>query len=147
MLVLLMVGLAAACRPGSGRPPSSAGLPPTSAATAAPSSTPRGSTAPPGQGNPAPIGQRFEVIVDLTGQWEPDRGLAPAAAAARAARIEAVQDDLIRALGSHGTLVRRLTATAQLALSVDAEGRSLLSRSPQVAAVRDDVARRPTGGG
>ncbi len=143
MLLLLMVGMAAACGSGSGRSPSGAAAPSTSTAatgTAAP-------TAPPGQGHPAPTGQRSEVIVDLAVRWEPESGLSQAAAAAQAVRIEAVQDELLRALGSHGTLVRRLTSTAQLALSVDAEGRALLSRSSQVAALHDDVARPPADGG
>lgn len=92
-----------------------------------PSSTSASSTA------PAHESERQPVIVDLAVAVEPPAG------------VEAAQDQVVRALGTHGALTRRLTATGQMAVSVDREGRRILTGHPLVARVHDDIPDLPTG--
>lgn len=88
--------------------------------------------------------RRQPVVVGLAVGWAPESGLTVEERGAQRQRIEAAQDEVLRSLGGHGSLSGRLTATAQMALSVDAEGRQILVRHPLVAAVDDDTAE-PAG--
>ena len=117
--------------------------PSTTAAAADTSSVPRttAATAPSTPTTPAPAAvapstvaasPRERVIVDL------------AFSAAPPSAVETAQDEVIAALGDHGTLLRRLTATAQMSVSVDAEGRRILGRHPLVARVHADTADSST---
>jgi len=101
----------------------------------------------PGSFGPPVGAERSDVIVDLAVAWEPESGLSPEAASAQQARIERTQDAVVRALGTHGTLLQRLTATAQMVVSVDAQGRSQLAGDSRVAAIHDDTAQPPAGTG
>lgn len=110
--------------------------PSTTTAAAETSSAPRTTAAPApsttsGAAAVAPstvASPRERVIVDLAVPAQP-----------RSA-VEAAQDQVIAALGAHGTLLRRLTATAQMSVSVDAEGRRILAAHPLVARVHVDTA-------
>jgi hypothetical protein len=71
---------------------------------------------------------RERVVVDLAMPAQPQSA------------VEAAQDQVIAALGDHGTLLRRLTATAQMSVSVDVQGRRILAAHPLVARVHVDTA-------
>lgn len=100
----------------------------TAAAPAAPTTSTTSPRVPP----PAASSAREPVIVDLAVPAQPQSG------------VEAAQDEVIGALGDHGTLTRRLTATAQMSVSVDAEGRRILNGHPLVARVHGDTADSTT---
>ncbi len=86
--------------------------------------------------------EREAVIVDLAVEWRPEHELSDEEVWEQRARIEAAQDEVLSDLGAHGRLSRRLTETAQMALTVDAEGRGILAEHRLVATVHED---RPGG--
>lgn len=109
--------------------PAADSVPPSTTTTVPPATT-APSSAPSTRVAAEPTGARQQVIVDL------------AVPAQSPAAVEAAQDEVMSALGAHGTLARRLTATAQMSVSVDAEGRRILDGHPLVARVHVDT---PTG--
>jgi hypothetical protein len=89
--------------------------------------------------DPPVTAPRELLVVDLAVEHRPESELDDAARTAQRARLERAMDEVVGALGSHGQLVRRLTATAQMSVRVDAEGRRALASHPLVAAVHDDT--------
>ncbi len=86
---------------------------------------------------------REQLVVDLAVEWRPEHELSDEEVRLQRARIETAQDEVLGDLGAHGRLSRRLTATAQMAVSVDDEGRQILAGHRLVAAVHDDEPDRP----
>lgn len=164
-LVAALTAASGGC--GDGEPQASSATSTTAPAAATPtSSTPTSSTIDPGQPTtgatsepgggserapvtvaPAPPGEREQVVADLAVDWRPESQLTEDERRQQRARIEAVQDEVVRDLGVHGSLTRRLTETAQVALAVDVEGRRILERHPKVRSVSDNRASPPAGAG
>jgi hypothetical protein len=105
-----------------------------------------GSTAPAVVAPPVTAAREL-VIVDLDVDHRPESELDDAGRAAQRGRLERAMDEVIAALGPHGELARRLTATAQMSVRVDAEGRRILGSHPLVAAVHDDAPSTPDAAG
>ncbi len=133
--------------------PTTAGAVDTVPGAAVPDDTAPGAS-PGGQDTPGPPGssvagredaggKREVVIVDLRVEHRPEHELSREELARQRARIEAAQDQVLRDLGDHGTLSRRLTETAQMAVSVDAEGRRILAGHPLVARVHENRPEAP----
>jgi hypothetical protein len=92
-------------------------------------------------------GERRSLIVNLNVAWTPESQLTTDAVARQRARIEVAQDQVVLDLGAHGELSRRLTETAQMAVSVDEEGRGILSGHSLVAGVGENQAETPGSAG
>jgi len=93
-------------------PPTTISVPSAGAAPAPPSAT---------------TSAREQVIVGLAVPTQPESA------------VEAAQDEVMAALGDHGTLSRRLTPTAQMSVAVDPAGRQILDGHPLVARVDVDA--------
>ena len=87
---------------------------------------------------------RRSSIVSLAGTWSPESQLSAAARADQRARVEAAQDEVVRALAGHGVLTQRLTETAQMVVSVDPTGLTILSSHPRVKSVQANTADAPS---
>jgi hypothetical protein len=126
----------------SSPPPRVATQSPSGASQPASASPAPAAQLPPGPSEPAHhrtepvLDQR--VVVDFAVGWRPEHELSDEEVSAQRARVQAAQDEVLRALGGHGRLVRALHETAQASLAVDAEGREILRGHPRVAAVNDD---------
>lgn len=86
---------------------------------------------------------RRVAVVTLAGDWAPESQLSPSERAAQRARIERAQDELVTALAGHGTLLTRLTETAQLSVSADQSGLDLLAAHRLVRSVQVTTPDRP----
>ena len=106
--------------------PATGGTPTT--VPAAGTATTRGTTDPtttpaqPDSTSATTPGERRSLIVNLNVEWTPESQLSAEAVARQRARIEVAQDQVVLDLGGHGQLSRRLTETAQMAVSVDERG-------------------------
>ena len=88
--------------------------------------------------------ERLLVLVDLEVE-RPEGELTAAEFQAQRDRIDAAMDELLRDLGDHGEVARRLPETAQLAVSVDREGEMILSTHPLVGNVGGEAPEGATG--
>jgi hypothetical protein len=121
-------------------------VPSTTATTTAPVADTRGTSttaAPAATATTAPADRRSSIVT-LAGTWSPESQLGAAALADQRARIEAVQDEVVRALAGHGTLTQRLTETAQLVVSADPTGLTVLTSHPRVKSVQPNLANAPS---
>ena len=96
----------------------------------------------------AAAAERRVVVVDLKLERRPESELTAAEFQAQQAQIDVVMDQVLKDLGEHGEVSRRLAETGQLAVAVDSEGEQVLSAHPLVGSVGDDSPERdrPSGG-
>lgn len=105
------------------------------------SSTPRGTEEP----DASLDNTSFDnVLVDLDVERAHESDLSEEERDTQRRRIEAAQDEVAADLDSHGRLLRRLTATAQMSVAVDGEGREILDAHELVARVHEDDPVPPT---
>lgn len=115
---------------------------PTTTAIAVPTTAPTVRATSPPATTPA-ITPRRVAVVTLAGDWVPESQLSLPERTAQRARIEKAQDELVTALAGHGTLLTRLTETAQLSVSADQSGLDLLTGHHLVRSVQVSAPDRP----